>query len=114
MGNRITDVGKMRSGIEADHRLSNFGPKKLAKLGSPKNPATIHVQSEARLKELSKTFEKHGWNYRIAIEPDKPEETADLERLLHPQKPRVVENKVGRNEPCPCGSGKKSKACCGK
>ena len=25
---------------------------------------------------------------------------------------RVV--KVGRNEPCPCGSGKKYKACCGK
>lgn len=21
--------------------------------------------------------------------------------------------KVGRNEPCPCGSGKKSKKCCG-
>jgi hypothetical protein len=24
------------------------------------------------------------------------------------------ENKVGRNNPCPCGSGKKSKKCCGK
>jgi len=22
--------------------------------------------------------------------------------------------KVGRNEPCPCGSGKKYKKCCGK
>jgi SEC-C motif-containing protein len=22
-------------------------------------------------------------------------------------------NKVGRNEPCPCGSGKKFKQCCG-
>ena len=28
------------------------------------------------------------------------------------QKPYVNENKVGRNEPCPCGSGKKSKKCC--
>ncbi len=26
----------------------------------------------------------------------------------------VREKKVGRNEPCPCGSGKKYKACCGK
>ncbi|MFI3205855.1 MAG: SEC-C metal-binding domain-containing protein [Clostridia bacterium] len=26
----------------------------------------------------------------------------------------VNENKVGRNEPCPCGSGKKYKKCCGK
>ncbi len=24
------------------------------------------------------------------------------------------EAKVGRNEPCPCGSGKKYKKCCGK
>lgn len=26
----------------------------------------------------------------------------------------VNENKVGRNDPCPCGSGKKYKKCCGK
>ena len=26
----------------------------------------------------------------------------------------VVSNKVGRNEPCPCGSGKKYKKCCGR
>lgn len=31
-------------------------------------------------------------------------------------KSRIVvnENKVGRNDPCPCGSGKKYKKCCGK
>ncbi len=29
-------------------------------------------------------------------------------------KPIVNENKIGRNEPCPCGSGKKYKKCCGK
>ena len=29
------------------------------------------------------------------------------------QKPQITE-KVGRNEPCPCGSGKKYKNCCGK
>ena len=28
--------------------------------------------------------------------------------------PKVNENKVGRNDPCPCGSGKKYKQCCGK
>ncbi len=28
--------------------------------------------------------------------------------------PRKVENKVGRNDPCPCGSGKKYKKCCGR
>jgi uncharacterized protein YecA (UPF0149 family) len=27
--------------------------------------------------------------------------------------PRTVEVKVGRNDPCPCGSGQKHKRCCG-
>jgi uncharacterized protein YecA (UPF0149 family) len=27
--------------------------------------------------------------------------------------PADLGNKVGRNEPCPCGSGKKYKKCCG-
>jgi hypothetical protein len=31
-----------------------------------------------------------------------------------PPKPFVREPKVGRNDPCPCGSGKKFKKCCGK
>ena len=34
-----------------------------------------------------------------------------------PEKPQPKTNKggkVGRNDPCPCGSGKKYKNCCGK
>jgi preprotein translocase subunit SecA len=34
-----------------------------------------------------------------------------------PSKPKTVVRegkKVGRNEPCPCGSGKKYKKCCGR
>jgi len=32
-----------------------------------------------------------------------------------PEKPTVREEpKIGRNDPCPCGSGKKYKKCCGK
>jgi uncharacterized protein YecA (UPF0149 family) len=27
--------------------------------------------------------------------------------------PKVTTPKIGRNEPCPCGSGKKFKKCCG-
>jgi len=30
------------------------------------------------------------------------------------QKPITHAEKTGRNEPCPCGSGKKFKHCCGK
>lgn len=30
------------------------------------------------------------------------------------KRPIVVKTKIGRNDPCPCGSGKKYKDCCGK
>lgn len=30
-----------------------------------------------------------------------------------PRQPQVPKRKIGRNEPCPCGSGKKYKRCCG-
>ncbi|MFI5380925.1 MAG: SEC-C metal-binding domain-containing protein [Tepidisphaerales bacterium] len=33
---------------------------------------------------------------------------------LEPVKPVVAGRKVGRNDPCPCGSGKKYKKCCGR
>ena len=33
----------------------------------------------------------------------------DREMKLEPTK---VDKKVGRNDPCPCGSGKKHKKCC--
>jgi preprotein translocase subunit SecA len=31
-----------------------------------------------------------------------------------PKKPVRRQEKIGRNEPCPCGSGKKYKSCCGR
>ncbi len=42
--------------------------------------------------------------------------TLEHESTLEPQnnKPIVAEKKIPRNAPCPCGSGKKYKNCCGK
>ena len=33
---------------------------------------------------------------------------------VNPKQPPRTVDKVGRNDPCPCGSGKKFKKCCGK
>ncbi|MEE4113665.1 MAG: PBPRA1643 family SWIM/SEC-C metal-binding motif protein [Desulfobacteraceae bacterium] len=90
-----------------------FDGKKTAKLGTAANPAVITVQTAERVKELESVFEKNGWRYSIALEPDQPEDISDLEILLNPLKPKVVDKPVGRNESCPCGSGKKYKKCCG-
>ena len=47
--------------------------------------------------------------------PTKQEEKKDLvTNQTGPARPVTVKGKIGRNEPCPCGSGKKYKDCCGK
>ena len=91
-----------------------FDGKKPAKLGTEKNPAIVTVQTEERGKELESVFKEHGWHYTIQLEPDKPEDIIGLEILLNPTETKIAEKKVGRNEACPCGSGKKYKFCCGK
>lgn len=35
-------------------------------------------------------------------------------RAVDKNKPVIKKTKVGRNDPCPCGSGKKYKKCCGR
>ena len=91
-----------------------FNGKKTAKLGTEKNPAVVHVKTKKRMNEVAKICEKNGWKYKIELQRDKPEDITDLEILLNWPKPIEAQNKVGRNAPCPCGSGKKYKKCCGK
>ena len=52
--------------------------------------------------------------------PERQERKVELvmsggsENAKAPKATQAVSNKVGRNDPCPCGSGKKYKNCCGK
>ena len=55
----------------------------------------------------------------IQLESDLPHVLLDIywywQAIINkPQTVRHEGEKVGRNDPCPCGSGKKYKACCGK
>ena len=84
----------------------------MAKLGSEKRPIVVRVHTEEKAKYVAETCERNGWQFIIGFEPDKPEDISDLEKLFNP--PQVVKSeKIGRNDPCPCGSGKKYKKCCG-
>ena len=91
-----------------------FDGKKEAKLGTKKNPAVVNVKTKKRMKEVASIFKEHGWEYTIELDKSKDEDIADLEILLNIPKPVTVDKKIGRNEPCPCGSGMKYKKCCGK
>ncbi len=86
----------------------------MAKLGSHKHPAIVRVQEPEKAKEILEICGQHGWQVIVGIEPDKPEDISDLNKLLYPSVPVSYEYpKIGRNEPCDCGSGKKYKKCCG-
>ncbi|MGB3725325.1 MAG: preprotein translocase subunit SecA [Glaciecola sp.] len=61
------------------------------------------VEAQRRRAEAEKTFEH--------------KEEAESATHPKPEKPQTAQRqgpKVGRNDPCPCGSGKKYKQCCGK
>ena len=84
----------------------------MAKLGTKKKPAIVRVQTEERAMQVSSIFEENGWQFILGIEPDKSEDISDLEKLLNPPPPTRTQ-KISRNDPCSCGSGKKYKKCCG-
>lgn len=50
-----------------------------------------------------------GWENMLSAEKRK-----ELEKEYKKTKTVVKEKQIGRNEPCPCASGKKYKKCCGK
>jgi hypothetical protein len=62
-------------------------------------------------------WSNNGWTPKELYEKNRLERESDKEKnlpdnvILFPQKKAA---KIGRNDPCPCGSGKKYKNCCGK
>ncbi|MBQ3115754.1 MAG: preprotein translocase subunit SecA [Clostridia bacterium] len=49
------------------------------------------------------------------VQPAKEQENKNLQTNMQsgPARPRKAIHEIGRNDPCPCGSGKKYKNCCG-
>ena len=68
-------------------------------------------QRPTRMSEVHDSSD--GMGFRAITSSESTEQDGQPER---PGKkiPIVVGDKVGRNDPCPCGSGKKYKKCCGK
>lgn len=85
----------------------------MAKLGTSGRPAIVRVRTQARAEEILITCNRHGWKVIVGVEPEKTEDVSDVERLLNPQVPAMAQSTVRRNDPCPCGSGRKYKKCCG-
>jgi preprotein translocase subunit SecA len=79
---------------------------------------TVQVQSPSELDQAAEVMEQRAENianvtYTAPTETGEVETTVD-ERTLSVQQKVAAGGRVGRNDPCPCGSGKKYKQCHGK
>lgn len=61
------------------------------------------------IKEHEKYFKGRGGRLEMAMEGIGAENWQGIQDTYVREEP-----KIGRNDPCPCGSGKKYKKCCGK
>jgi SWIM/SEC-C metal-binding protein len=86
----------------------------MAKLGSKKRPAVVHVKTQKRAEEILELCSKHGWKVIVGLEPNKSENVSDVKKLILLSAPKTTTTMAGRNDPCPCGSGLKFKKCCFK
>ena len=91
---------------------SNFEAKGAMRLGSEKAPAQISVQTAEREQELAAVFADNGWFCDIEVNPEQDEDIQALEMLQSETVEAVSTKLASRNDPCPCGSGKKYKMCC--
>ena len=91
---------------------------------SGKNPVTEYqIEASHMFEELNHLIRedtvRRVYQTKVQVTPERVQEAKPVEARLAgdgPRQPRRVKpsQKVGRNDPCPCGSGKKYKNCCGR
>ncbi len=77
---------------------------------------TVKVQSSEQLEQAAEDLENRGESISN-VTYSAPTETGEIETTVDEEtvsKRALAAPRVGRNEPCPCGSGKKYKHCHGK
>ena len=81
---------------------------------------SVSLNTNAERKQVVSMLTEGKNSVRSAFDDEKQKSVAQQQKgNLHPRDgskpmPVRVEKKPGRNDPCPCGSGKKYKNCCGK
>ena len=78
--------------------------------------ATVVTPEDSAMSRMAQNMELSGAKsnpeqFAAAAEKEKEEMMQNLPKIEEPIKSQKT---VGRNDPCPCGSGKKYKKCCGK
>ena len=93
-------------------RASVYGDKPIAFYAALMESSENVEELDRRRREAEA---RHQLNFQKAEATSATASPAEAAQSAVPQTPFVrCEKKVGRNEPCPCGSGKKYKSCHGK
>lgn len=74
---------------------------------------TVRIQSREQVDQAAEALEQQG-EHLSNVRYTAPTETGEVETRLDAATAVAAVPKVGRNDPCPCGSGKKYKQCHGK
>lgn len=94
----------------------NDSLKKKNPLEEIQEDTTVNLDYEDELLYKNMVEARASWLYELpqwnAIIP--PERQKELYKEQKRSKTVVKGEKIGRNAPCPCGSGKKYKKCCGR
>jgi uncharacterized protein YecA (UPF0149 family) len=72
----------------------------------------MHLATDTRNTFINDTSEIAGWACFRPSETKSREISKPESELIGKPAPLSSSIKVGRNDPCPCGSGKKYKKCC--
>ena len=105
----------------ADYEVTGFVDGINTSLEEEIDPASLEKDTEFTLKikwdalYINMHKAKASWLYELPEwdNINTAEERAEMLKAYH-RSVQAVCTKVGRNSPCPCGSGKKYKNCCGK
>ena len=98
---KVADVENLIVTRESSPEVNN-DIKELAK-------STINTGMIMDAIETSEEADVANENMQAALENNR---MAQIQAMMAARKQKVREYKVGRNEKCPCGSGKKYKNCC--
>ena len=69
----------------------------------------LYEHGDARFKEMAANWLEEEKKAKAAQAQQQSAMAAQTQQSV-----AGAQNKIGRNDPCPCGSGKKFKKCCGK
>ena len=106
--NHIDDMSELRQAVRLQAYAQNNPLREYQEIGFQKFETMICNIEQDTTKYINRTKIVNNTERKEVI---KPTGTNAGEEVKHKQ---AVSNKVGRNELCPCGSGKKYKNCCGR